>query len=157
MKYLNEFRQRHLVKKWVEALHKIATKPWTIMEVCGGQTHSIVKFGIDRLLPETIRLIHGPGCPVCVTSVSLIDHALYIAAKPNTILCSFGDMLRVPGSCSDLLTLKARGSDVRIIYSPNSRLSTSQKQIRKNRLFFLLWDLKRPLLPMPWPLFEPNR
>lgn len=136
MKYIDEFRQRHAVKNWVEALHQITTRQWTIMEVCGGQTHAIIKFGIDRLIPEKIRLIHGPGCPVCVTSISFIDHALHIAAQPNTILCSFGDMLRVPGSSMDLLTLKAKGADVRMIHSPLEALTLAQADPEKQVVFF---------------------
>ena len=99
-------------------IENIATKPWTIMEVCGGQTHTIVKYGIDELLPPGIELVHGPGCPVCVTPLELIDKAIAIASRPEVIFCSFGDMLRVPGSGRDLFAVKAQGGDVRIVYSP---------------------------------------
>ena len=136
MKYVDEFRQPHLVGKLSEALHAITTKSWTIMEVCGGQTHSIVKFGLHQLLPEKIRLIHGPGCPVCVTPIHLIDHTVYIARQPNAILCSFGDMLRVPGSSTDLLTLKAKGSDVRIVHSPLEAVKVAEKNPEKQVVFF---------------------
>ncbi|MCX6989692.1 MAG: hydrogenase formation protein HypD [Chlamydiae bacterium] len=136
MKYVDEYRQPHLVRNLSEALHKITTKPWTIMEVCGGQTHSIMKYGLHELLPKKIRLIHGPGCPVCVTPIHLIDHALHIAAEPNTILCSFGDMLRVPGTHTDLLTMKARGSDVRIIHSPLETVKIAEKNPNKQVVLF---------------------
>ncbi len=136
MKYVDEYRQPHLVKKLSQALHQITTRPWTIMEVCGGQTHSIVKFGLQALLPQKIRLIHGPGCLVCVTPIHLIDHALHIATQPNTILCSFGDMLRVPGSRTDLLTMKAKGSDIRIIHSPSETLSIAKMNPHKQIILF---------------------
>ncbi len=135
MKYIDEFRDSPLVKKWAEALHGITTRPWTIMEVCGGQTHSIVKFGLQALLPEKIRLIHGPGCPVCVTPVELIDHALHIASQ-GVIFCSFGDMLRVPGTHGDLLTLKAKGADVRIVHSPLESVSIAEDHPGKEVVFF---------------------
>lgn len=136
MKYVEEFREPRAVKKLSSALHAITTKPWTIMEVCGGQTHSIVKFGLHDLLPKQIRLIHGPGCPVCVTPIELIDHALYIASLPNTILCSFGDMLRVPGSQTDLITLKAKGADVRIIHSPLESVEIARQNPSKQIVLF---------------------
>jgi hydrogenase expression/formation protein HypD len=136
MKYVNEFREPALVRKLSDALHRTATKPWTIMEVCGGQTHSIVQFGLHDLLPDTIRLIHGPGCPVCVTPISLIDHALHIALQPNTILCSFGDMLRVPGTRSDLLKIKAKGADVRIILSPLDAVMIAKNNPEKEVVLF---------------------
>lgn len=136
MKYIDEFRQPSLVKKWSEALHKKITKPWTIMEVCGGQTHSIVKFGLHQLLPEKIRLIHGPGCPVCVTPLSLIDHAIYIASRPDAILCSFGDMLRVPGTHTDLLNQKARGADIRTLVSPLEAVKIAENHPDKQVVLF---------------------
>lgn len=136
MKYIDEYRQPSLVKELSHALHKITTKPWSIMEVCGGQTHSIVKYGLHDLLPAKIRLIHGPGCPVCVTPIHLIDHALYIASFPDTILCSFGDMLRVPGTHTDLLTMKARGSNVRIVNSPLETLQIAKDHPDKQVVFF---------------------
>ncbi len=118
MKYLDEYRDPVLAKKLLAEIHRITTRPWTLMEVCGGQTHTIVKQGIDEALPEGVRMIHGPGCPVCVTPLEQVDKALAIAARPDVIFTSYGDMLRVPGSTTDLLALKARGADVRIVYSP---------------------------------------
>ncbi len=136
MKYVDEYRQAKLVRKWADALHGITTKPWSIMEVCGGQTHAIVKFGLQALLPEKIRLIHGPGCPVCVTPISIIDHALHIAMQAGTILCSFGDMLRVPGTHTDLLTLKAKGADVRIVHSPLDAVRLAEENAHQQVVFF---------------------
>jgi len=118
MKYVDEFRDPKAVERLARAIHDTTHHPWTIMEVCGGQTHTIVRYGLDRLLPSCITLIHGPGCPVCVTSVEMIDIALELAACPDILFCSFGDMLRVPGSHGDLLGLKARGGAIHVIYSP---------------------------------------
>jgi len=118
VKYLDEYRDPVLARKLLAEIHRITTRPWTLMEVCGGQTHTIVKQGIDEALPEGVRMIHGPGCPVCVTPLEQVDKALAIAARPDVIFTSYGDMLRVPGSSTDLLALKARGADVRIVYSP---------------------------------------
>ncbi|MDJ0692425.1 MAG: hypothetical protein QNJ41_28540 [Xenococcaceae cyanobacterium MO_188.B32] len=119
MKFVDEYRNAEIANRYVEAIAHITTRPWTIMEICGGQTHSIVKYGIDKLLPQSITLIHGPGCPVCVTPVDLIDKAIALASRSEIIFCSFGDMLRVPGSKSqDLLSVKAMGGKVRIVYSP---------------------------------------
>lgn len=136
MKYVDEYRHSSLVKQWAEAIQGITTRPWTLMEVCGGQTHSIVKFGLHKLLPEKIRLIHGPGCPVCVTPIEMIDHALSIASRPQVMFCSFGDMLRVPGRSTDLLTLKARGADVRIVHSPLEAVALAEKNPTKQVVFF---------------------
>lgn len=136
MKFIDEYRDINLVKKYAEAIADIITQPWQIMEICGGQTHSIVKYGIDQLLPPEITLIHGPGCPVCVTSIELIDQAIEIASLKNTILCSFGDMLRVPGSKKDLLNIKALGADIRIIYSPLDCLKIAQQNPTKEVVFF---------------------
>lgn len=136
MKYVDEFRQSSLVKKWADALHEITTRPWTIMEVCGGQTHAIVKFGLQALLPKNIRLIHGPGCPVCVTPIEIIDHALHIASIPGMIFCSFGDMLRVPGTHTNLLTMKAKGADVRIVHSPLDAVKIAEENPNKDVVFF---------------------
>lgn len=118
MKYIDEYRDATAARRYADLLAQITTRPWTIMEVCGGQTHAIVRFGIDELLPSGVTLVHGPGCPVCVTPVEMIDQALAIASRPEVIFCSFGDMLRVPGSTSDLLRVRAGGGDVRIVYSP---------------------------------------
>src|SRR6202043_3398680 len=111
MKYLDEYRDGAAAEKLAEVIASTVTRPWTIMEVCGGQTHTIVKYGIDTILPESVELVHGPGCPVCVTSLEMIDRAHAIASRPEVIFCSFGDMLRVPGSHDDLLILKSRGAD----------------------------------------------
>ncbi len=118
MKYITEFRDPELVHSYLEELHRIVTRPWNIMEVCGGQTHSLVKNGILPLLPAKVTMIHGPGCPVCVTPLTLIDKAIYLAEEKGVVLCSFGDMLRVPGSERSLLDAKAHGADIRILYSP---------------------------------------
>ncbi len=118
MKYVDEYRDRALAASLADRIRHIVRRPWTIMEVCGGQTHAIVRFGVDALLPSNLNLIHGPGCPVCVTPVSLIDEAIVLASLPHVIFCSFGDMLRVPGSRGDLFGVKAAGGDVRIVYSP---------------------------------------
>ncbi len=118
MKYQDEYRDAAAAKKLQQAIRAITTRPWVIMEVCGGQTHTIVKYGIDELLPPEVELVHGPGCPVCVTSLEMIDRRTPSLRGRKSIFCSFGDMLRVPGSRGDLLPLKSRGSDVRIVYSP---------------------------------------
>ncbi|MBV7328536.1 hydrogenase formation protein HypD [Chloroflexi bacterium TSY] len=136
MKYLDEFRDPELAKYILDDIHRITTHPWSIMEVCGGQTHSIIRNGIDQLLPDQITLIHGPGCPVCVTSLEIIDKALSIAAQPNVIFCSFGDMLRVPGSEKDLFRVKSEGGDVRIVYSPLDALKIAQENPQREVVFF---------------------
>src|SRR4030065_2073639 len=118
MKYIDEYRDATEARRYAEALARLTTRPWTIMEVCGGQTHAMVKFGIDELLPAGITLIHGPGCPVCVTPVEMINKANIIAARDEVIFCSFGDMLRVPGTAGDLLTVEANSGGVRMVYSP---------------------------------------
>lgn len=138
MKYLDEYRDGEVAKKIVAEIHRIATKPWVLMEVCGGQTHSIVKHGIDHLLPECIDLVHGPGCPVCVTPLEMIDKAHAIARRPDVIFCSFGDMLRVPGSNGDLFTIKSMGGDVRIVYSPIDCLKIARANPEKNVVFFAI-------------------
>jgi hydrogenase expression/formation protein HypD len=136
MKYLDEYRDPDQARRLAEALHRVTTRPWSIMEVCGGQTHAIVRFGIDELLPPGITLIHGPGCPVCVTPLELIDKAIEIAARPEVIFCSFGDMLRVPGSQCDLLTVKAAGGDVRIVYSPLDAVKLARLRPDREVVFF---------------------
>jgi hydrogenase expression/formation protein HypD len=118
MKHLAEYRDAEKAQRMAAEIHRVATRPWAIMEVCGGQTHSIIRNGVDQLLPPEVELIHGPGCPVCVTPLETIDRALTIAAKPGVIFCSFGDMLRVPGSRDNLFAVKAAGGDVRVVYSP---------------------------------------
>ncbi len=136
MKYQQEFRDPELAKKLFDEIRSVTTKPWAIMEVCGGQTHSIIRNGIDQLLPKEIELIHGPGCPVCVTPLELIDKALAIAAKPNVIFCSFGDMLRVPGSDKDLFRIKSEGGDVRTVYSPLDAVKLAQENPDREVVFF---------------------
>lgn len=136
MKYVDEYRDSAVVAPLVKEIFASTTRPWTLMEVCGGQTHSIVKFGIDTLLPESIRLVHGPGCPVCVTPLELIDRAIQIASQPDVIFCSFGDMLRVPGSETDLLSVKANGGDVRIVYSPLDAVKVARDHPGKAVVFF---------------------
>ena len=136
MKYLSEYRKQEDAEKLARAIQAVTTRSWTIMEVCGGQTHAIVKYGIDELLPKYINLVHGPGCPVCVTPLELIDKAIHIASRPEVIFCSYGDMLRVPGSASDLLAVKARGGDVRIVYSPMDALTIAKNNPGKQVVFF---------------------
>jgi hydrogenase expression/formation protein HypD len=136
MKYIDEYRDPEAAAAFARALHRITTRPWTLMEVCGGQTHAIVKFGIDELLPAGVTLVHGPGCPVCVTPLELIEKALDIASRPNVIFCSFGDMLRVPGRERDLLAVKAAGGDVRIVYSPMDALEIARAHPDREVVFF---------------------
>ena len=136
MKYVDEYRDGDAAAKYAAAIAQLTTRPWTIMEICGGQTHAIVKYGIDELLPAGITLVHGPGCPVCVTPIELIDKAVELAARPDVIFCSFGDMLRVPGTRKDLLSVKALGGDVRIVYSPLDALKLAQTNPAKQVVFF---------------------
>lgn len=136
MKFVDEFRDDRAARALAEAIRRKVTRPWTLMEVCGGQTHAIVRFGLDELLPGEITLIHGPGCPVCVTPVALIDQALAIAARPGIIFCSFGDMLRVPGSSEDLFSVKSRGGDVRVVYSPLDALALARENPEREVVFF---------------------
>lgn len=136
MKYLEEFRDPELARKLFAEIDAATTRSWALMEVCGGQTHSIIRNGIDQLLPDRIELIHGPGCPVCVTPLEMIDRALAIAARPDVIFCSFGDMLRVPGSRGDLFKVKAGGGDVRIVYSPLDALAIAEDNPEKEVVFF---------------------
>jgi hydrogenase expression/formation protein HypD len=136
MRHLDEYRDPAAIRAVLERIEATVTRPWTLMEVCGGQTHSILKFGLDELLPAGIRLVHGPGCPVCVTSLEQIDRALAIAARPDVTFCSFGDMLRVPGSDGDLLLAKARGADVRIVYSPLDAVDVARRHRDRSVVFF---------------------
>jgi len=136
VKYLDEYRDAKTAQQFVREIHRLTTRPWSVMEVCGGQTHAIVKFGIDELLPKQITLIHGPGCPVCVTPLEIIDQALEIAARPEVIFTSFGDMLRVPGSTTDLLAVKAKGGDVRIVYSPLDAVKLAEQNAAREVVFF---------------------
>lgn len=138
MKYLDEYRDGAAAKKLAEAIARAVTRPWTIMEVCGGQTHTIVKYGIDTILPEAVELVHGPGCPVCVTALETIDRAHAIASREDVVFCSFGDMLRVPGSRGDLLALKSRGSDVRVVYSPLDAVNLAAANPDRQVVFFAI-------------------
>jgi hydrogenase expression/formation protein HypD len=136
MKYVDEYRDAEVAQKIAAEIRKTVTRPWVLMEICGGQTHSIVKYGIDHLLPEQVELVHGPGCPVCVTSLEMIDKAHRIALRPGVIFCSFGDMLRVPGSEVDLLIVKSRGADIRVVYSPLDCLKIAKANPDKKVVFF---------------------
>ncbi|MFJ2172445.1 hydrogenase formation protein HypD [Streptomyces sp. NPDC101062] len=136
MKYLDEFSDPQLAERLLEQIHAVSTRPVAMMEVCGGQTHSIIRHGIDQLLPDRIELIHGPGCPVCVTPLEIIDRALAIAARPGVIFCSFGDMLRVPGSSQDLFSVKSAGGDVRVVYSPLDALKLARENPDREVVFF---------------------
>jgi hydrogenase expression/formation protein HypD len=138
MKRLDSAQSRRLAEHWAEKIAQRVTRPWRIMEVCGGQTQTIVKFGIDQLLPPEIELLHGPGCPVCVTPLEMVDRALEIAAQPGVIFCSFGDMLRVPGTTGDLLQRKAQGADVRVLYSPLDALGIAEKNPDRQVVFFAI-------------------
>ena len=138
MKYLDEYRSEELAQKVVGEIRRVVTKPWVLMEVCGGQTHTIVKYGIDHMIPPEVELVHGPGCPVCVTSLEMIDKAHAIARRPDVIFTSFGDMLRVPGSDSDLLVLKSRGADIRVVYSPIDALKIARANPDKKVVFFAI-------------------
>lgn len=136
MKFLEEYRDRERVEQLLHEISRIVTKPWKIMEVCGGQTHGLVKNGIIGMLPEKITMVHGPGCPVCVTPASLIDEAIALSKKENVVLASFGDMIRVPGTSESLLQAKAAGADVRIVYSPLDALRIAQAEREKQVIFF---------------------
>lgn len=136
MKYMDEYRDAHAVDECASALARITTRPWTIMEVCGGQTHAILKYGLNQLLPPGLELIHGPGCPVCVTPPGLIDQAVELSLRPRTALCTFGDMLRVPGAHSDLSQARASGGDVRTVYSPLDVLALARAEPGREFVFF---------------------
>jgi hydrogenase expression/formation protein HypD len=136
VKYLDEFNDPDLARQLFDSIAATVTRPWALMEVCGGQTHSIVRNGIDQLLPDEVELIHGPGCPVCVTPLETIDRALVIAARPDVIFCSFGDMLRVPGSRDDLFRIRSNGGDVRVVYSPLDAVGIAEANPDKQVVFF---------------------
>ena len=138
MKYVTEFRDAELVRGVIQKISQTVTRPWTLMEICGGQTHSIVRYGIDQLLPPEIELVHGPGCPVCVTPLEQIDRALAIASRPEVIFTSYGDMLRVPGSNRDLFSVRASGGTVRVVYSPLDALKLAQANPEKQVVFFAI-------------------
>ncbi|MBT9544059.1 MAG: hydrogenase formation protein HypD [Candidatus Sericytochromatia bacterium] len=136
MKYLDEYRDPAGVRALAEQIAKTVTRPWTLMEVCGGQTHAIVKYGLDQLLPPGVELLHGPGCPVCVTPLEMLDRAHQIAAQAGVLFCTFGDMLRVPGSRQDLRSLKAQGADIRMVYSPLDALALARNNPQREVVFF---------------------
>jgi hydrogenase expression/formation protein HypD len=136
MRFIDEYRNETDAHRFLDAIGKLVTQPWIIMEICGGQTHTLIRSGIDRMLPEEITLVHGPGCPVCVTPLELIDRAIAIARRPEVIFTSFGDMLRVPGSGTDLLSVKAQGGDVRMVYSPLDALTLAEKHPDRQVVFF---------------------
>jgi hydrogenase expression/formation protein HypD len=136
MKYLDEFSDPELAKRLLDQIHVVTKHDWAMMEVCGGQTHSIIRHGIDQLLPDGVEMIHGPGCPVCVTPLEIIDKALAIAERPDVVFCSFGDMLRVPGSSKDLFSIKSAGGDVRVVYSPLDALKLARENPDKQVVFF---------------------
>ena len=136
MKFKDEYTQEADAQKFVQAIRQLVTRPWAIMEICGGQTHTLIKSGIDRMLPAEVTLIHGPGCPVCVTPLELIDRAIAIAQRPGVIFSSFGDMMRVPGSRADLLSVKAQGGDVRMVYSPLDAVKLAQENPERQVVFF---------------------
>jgi hydrogenase expression/formation protein HypD len=138
MKYIQEYRDKTLVSAVIDEITRKVTRPWVIMEICGGQTHAIMRHGLDQLLPEQIELVHGPGCPVCVTSLELIDKAMAIAALPDVIFTSYGDMLRVPGSERDLFSIRAGGGDVRVVYSPLDAVTIAQQNPEKEVVFFAI-------------------
>jgi hydrogenase expression/formation protein HypD len=138
MKYIDEYRNAAAARRCADAIRRLVTRPWNLMEVCGGQTHAIVRFGLDEMLPDEVTLIHGPGCPVCVTPIEMIDKAIAIASRPEVIFCSFGDMLRVPGTEQDLLTVKSAGGDVRIVYSPLDAVVAAQQNPDREVVFFAI-------------------
>ena len=138
MKYVSEYRDADLVKGVLDEIRRTVTQPWVVMEICGGQTHSIVRYGIDQLLPSEIELVHGPGCPVCVTPLELIDKAIAIASRPEVIFTSYGDMLRVPGSERDLFSVRASGGDVRVVYSPLDAVKIAQQNPDREVVFFAI-------------------
>jgi hydrogenase expression/formation protein HypD len=136
VRFVDEYRDRAVGAAVARRIARDVTRPWVLMEVCGGQTHAIVRYGLDRMLPPQLELVHGPGCPVCVTSLETIDRAHAIAARPDVVFASFGDMLRVPGSRGDLLTLKSRGADVRVVYSPLDAIALARANPTRRVVFF---------------------
>jgi hydrogenase expression/formation protein HypD len=136
MKYLDEFRAAEPVRRLSQAIRRLVTRPWTIMEICGGQTHAILRFGLDALLPSEVTLVHGPGCPVCVTPIEVLDTAMTLTRRPGVTLCSFGDMLRVPGSRGDLFQARAEGGDVRVVQTPREAVRLAQQQRQRQVVWF---------------------
>ena len=156
MKYLDEFNDPELAKRLLDDIHATVTQPWAVMEVCGGQTHSIIRHGIDQLIPDQVEMIHGPGCPVCVTPLELIDKALEIASRPEVFFCSFGDMLRVPGSGRDLFRVKSEGGDIRVVYSPLDALKLARENPDREVVFFGIgFETTAP--PNAMAVFQANR
>ena len=156
MKYIDEFNDPELAKRLLDDIHATVKQPWAIMEVCGGQTHSIIRHGIDQLIPDQVEMIHGPGCPVCVTPLELIDKALEIASRPEVIFCSFGDMLRVPGSGRDLFRVKSEGGDIRVVYSPLDALKLARENPDREVVFFGIgFETTAP--PNAMAVFQANR
>ena len=149
MKYLDEYRDQRAARRYARLLQALVKRPWTVMEICGGQTHAIVRFGIDQLLPEGLNLVHGPGCPVCVTPLELIDRAIAISRKPEVTFCSFGDMLRVPGSRGSLLEARAQGADVRVVYSPLDAVELARRAPERQVVFFAVgFETTAPMTAM---------
>ena len=149
MKYIDEYRDPGIAKALVAEIRQRTTRHWVLMEICGGQTHTLMRYGIDELLPEAVELVHGPGCPVCVTPLETIDHAIELASRPDVILVSYGDMLRVPGSQSDLFRVRAAGGDVRIVYSPMEALKIARQNPQRQVVFFGIgFETTAP--PTPW-------
>ena len=138
MRYIDEYRNKEHVEALVRSIRQAVTRPWHIMEICGGQTHAIARYRLEEMLPETVKLLHGPGCPVCVTPVEIIDRALELAKRPDVILASFGDMMRVPGSREDLLQVKAHGADIRMLYSPLDAVELAANNPAKEIVFFAI-------------------
>jgi len=136
MRYIDEYRDPKIAQALVDQIHARVTKPWVLMEICGGQTHTLMRYGIDELIPSQVELVHGPGCPVCVTPIEVVDKAVEIASRPDVIFVSYGDMLRVPGTKSDLFRVKANGGDVRIAYSPMEAVKIAQKNPARQVVFF---------------------
>ena len=156
MKYIDEFNDPELAKRLLDDIHATVKQPWAIMEVCGGQTHSIIRHGIDQLIPDQVEMINGPGCPVCVTPLELIDKALEIASRPEVIFCSFGDMLRVPGSGRDLFRVKSEGGDIRVVYSPLDALKLARENPDREVVFFGIgFETTAP--PNAMAVFQANR
>jgi len=158
MRYIDEFRDRSRARALLQEIQRIAVRPWVIMEVCGGQTHSILRYGLDALLPAHLELVHGPGCPVCVTPLELIDRALAIAARPEVIFTSFGDMLRVPGSQGSLLDARGRGADVRMVYSPLDAVRLARENPARQVVFFAVgFETTAPAIAMAVKLAHAER
>ncbi len=156
MKYVDEYRDPQIALAIAQRIAAKVTRPWVLMEVCGGQTHTLMRYGMEELLPKEVELVHGPGCPVCVTPLEMVDRAIRIASLPGVIFTSYGDMLRVPGSHSDLLQVKAKGGDVRIVYSPMDAVQFGARESQTAGWYFSAWALRPPRPPMPWRCGRPS-